>query len=415
MGRKKTGQIDRIGRKYRARLGSLYLGLFDTEAEAKLNIRVALQMASEKKPETLASFAEKWFQQRELDGAVRRIEKQRSDWSSRVATAKFIDWPLKRIKPQHIQAWLSDLGRRPARYVINRKVDGKIVSEFHDRSTPLSYESIAKALSLLKLCLDHAIVCGKLEIGKNPARVVKMPRRRPVAVKGAQRVVHLTAPEISALFRLQMPPRDRAVYALAIYAGLRRSELWGLRWEHVVLDTGKPHVRVRHSYSEPCKSPDAVRDVPLLAPAREALKAYRRSLKPRPIGGLVFPADGGGCHSASYDCRWTDHRGYRHGPRSNNKKQRVWPGWRSKAGIRPEVTFHALRHTCGCHLAQGSWVPNVVSRPFALIEIKEWLGHSSIEVTERHYVDFMPDNLHAAVHGPKRKSKRKARNDDTSK
>jgi hypothetical protein len=68
------------------------------------------------------------------------------------------------------------------------------------------------------------------------------------------------------------------------------------------------------------------------------------------------------------------------------------------------VTFHALRHTCGCHLAQGSWAPEFVSRPFTLIEIKEWLGHSSVEVTERHYVDFMPDNLHSAVHGPKRKS-----------
>jgi len=414
MGRKRTGQIDRVGQKYRARVGSLYLGLFDTKAEAGLNIRVAMEAVAEKGPETLSSFAEQWFKQRELDGAVRKIKKQRSDWNSRVATAEFIDWPIKRIKPQHIQAWLSALSRRPARYVINRKIDGQIVPEFHDRATPLAYESIAKALSLLKLCLDHAIVCGKLEIGRNPARVVKMPRRRPVAIKGAQRVVHLTEHEIAALFRLELPVLDRAVYALAIYTGLRRSELWGLRWEHVVLEGRKPHVRVRYSYAEPCKSADAVRDVPLLAPAREALDKYRRSLKPLPIGGLVFPADGGGCHSPTYDCKWTDHKGYRHGPRSNNKQQRVWPGWRTKALIRPEVTFHALRHTCGCHLAQGSWAPTFVSRPFTLIEIKEWLGHSSIEVTERHYVDFMPDNLHSAVHGPKRKSKRKSNTDDRS-
>lgn len=407
MGRKRTGEVDRVGRKYRARIGSLYLGLFETEAEAWLNIRVAMERLSEKRPETLASFAEEWFKQRELDGAVRKIEKQRSDWTSRVAGAEFIDWPLKRIKPQHIQAWLSELSRRPARYVVNRKVDGKTVTEFHDRPRTLSYESIAKALSLLKLCLDHAIVRGKLEIGKNPARVVKMPRRRPVAIKGTQRVVHLTTKEIAALFRLQMPALDRAVYALAIYAGLRRSELWGLRWEHVVLEGDRPHVRVRYSYAEPCKSPDAIRDVPLLAPARKALEAYKRTLKPRPIGGLVFPADSGSCHSATYDCKWTDHKGYRHGPRSKNKKHRVWPGWRSKARIRPEVTFHALRHTCGSHLAQGTWAPEFVSRPFTLIEIKEWLGHSSIEVTERHYVDFMPDNLHSAVHGRKPPRKRK--------
>jgi integrase len=132
-------------------------------------------------------------------------------------------------------------------------------------------------LSLLKLCLDYAIVRGKLEIGRNPARVVKMPRRRQVAIKGTQRVVHLTTQEMAALFRLPMPARDRAVYALAIYAGLRRSELWGPRWEHVVLNDDKPHVRVRYSYSVLCKSADAVRDVPLLRPAKEALRAYRRA------------------------------------------------------------------------------------------------------------------------------------------
>jgi integrase len=48
------------------------------------------------------------------------------------------------------------------------------------------------------------------------------------------------------------------------------------------------------------------------------------------------------------------------------------------------------------------------------MEIKEWLGHSSIEVTERRYVDFMPDNLQSAVHGPKRKDRRKTKIDDTS-
>ena len=58
----------------------------------------------------------------------------------------------------------------------------------------------------------------------------------------------------------------------------------------------------------------------------------------------------------------------------------------------PEVTFRDLRHTCGCHLAQGTW-----TRPLTLHEIKRWLGHSSIAVTERHYATLTSDNLHNAV------------------
>jgi len=422
MPRKLTGRVDPFRDRWRAHLGAAYLGLFDTEAEGWIAVRIALEQRTEKGPLTLRQWATTWFKERDEARAVDDHKAQLSIWRSRVEVADFLDWPLKRIKPQHVQGWLAELSKRRSRYAINRKVDGKTVTEFRERATPISYEAIAKALSLLKLCLDAAIRDGKLEIGKNPARVAKVPRRKDRVAKGEQRVVHLTPREIDALFALDLPALDRAVYAIAIYGGLRRGEIWGLRWEHLGLDVPKPVIRVRNSYKSPTKTLDSIRDVPLITPAHAALLAYRASLNPRPIGGLVFPADGGGCHSRSYDCKWTDHRGYRHGPRGKqDKTTRVWDGWRTKAEIRPEVTFHALRHTCGCHLAQGTWVaPGWLHRRLSLLDIKEWLGHSSVEVTERHYADFAEDTLQDAVHGDasrpgKRNGKRNSRNGDTSK
>lgn len=422
MPRPLTGRVDPFRDKWRAHLGAEYLGLFDTADEGWIAVRIALERRTDSGPLTLRQWSKAWFKERDEAKAVDDMKAQLSIWRSRVEVAKFIDWPLKRIKPQHVQEWLADLGKRRSRYAINRKVGGKTVTEFRERSTPLSYEAVAKALSLLKLCLDAAIREGKLEIGKNPARVAKITRRKDRVATGEQRVIHLTTAEIDALFALDLPALDRAVFSLAIYGGLRRGEIWGLRWEHLALDAPKPVVRVRSSYNGPTKTADSVRDVPLIEPAHKALLAYRASLPVRPISGLVFPADGGGCHSRTYDCKWTDHRGYRHGPRGKqDKSTRVWDGWRTKAGIRPEVTFHALRHTCGCHLAQGTWVAKGwLQRRLTLLDIKEWLGHSAIEVTERHYADFAEDTLQDAVHGErspagKRNGKRNSKNDATSK
>jgi integrase len=397
MAREAIGSVTWVAdrQKWRAQFGREYLGLYGDQQEAWDVVNAWRDRDQARGPETLRTFAAKWFERRELEGGIKGVRGERSVWLSRVERAPFMDAALRAIKPHMIQAWLAALSKQKVTRVKQRKVGKVKTPERIETGETLSRESVAKALSLVKLCLDDAVVKGKLS--SNPARLVKLPKRKQVTRKGEQLIVHLTAREIGKLFALPMTPRVRAVYALAVYAGLRRGEIWGLRWEHVKLDGQKPLVRVRYSYDAEPKSETSVRDVPLLEPARDALRAHLATLDPRPIAGLVFPADGGGCHSATYDCGWSDHKGYRHGPRSKNKKQRVWPGWRSKAGIRDAVTFHALRHTCGCHLVQGTWTP----RPLTLLEAKEWLGHSSIGVTERNYAKLVPGNLHDAVRAPK--------------
>jgi integrase len=211
---------------------------------------------------------------------------------------------------------------------------------------------------------------------------VKLPREE-VSENEGQLIVHLTVKEIKALFALDLPPLQRAVFSVAIYSGLRLDELWGLRWQDVTLDGKRPEIRVRRSYDGPCKTKHSRRDVPLLPPALAALKAWRGTQEVLPIGGLVFPAASGGCRSEYFVAGWRDKK---------TKKQTI-PGWATKAGIRPEVTFHALRHTCGCHLTQGTWT----GREMSLDKVKLWLGHSSRAVTERHYAAFTSDNLHNAV------------------
>jgi integrase len=409
------GYVDQIGKKWRARYKGIYLGMFRTEAMAWEAVDRAIAKAQGKEPDTCRALAKVWFVAREESGIVKLIEPQRSDWRSRVELpeSKWLDMEPRQVRPKHLQRWLAALGKRNAMSAITRKVNGEKVIELRDTGRPLSHEAITKAVSLVKLFFDYARSEGKLDgAGLNPARGLIMPVRKKVARKGKQRIVHLIEAEIRALFALDMPLWVRAVYALAIYSGLRRAEIWGLRWENV--DFRELEIRVRQSYADDCKTETSVRDVPMLPFAHECLHAYWGSLNPRPLTGYVFPKDGGGCHGRDYDCdwrhkqytpMWTDENGVKHPVKKEKWKRgqsaveglRITPGWRSKAGIRPEVTFACLRHTAGCHLIQGTVLGN--AERFDLKDVCNFLGHSSIRVTEKHYADLAPGNLADKAHG----------------
>ena len=398
MGRLRKGYIRERNGRFEVELAGEFLGTFATRVLAAKRLNTALEEDTGRAPEALALFAGKWIDDREIAARNRKrsrsFAKERSVWRAHVATAKFFDWPIKRLSPRVIQEWIGELSEKKALAPIrgdatrttNRRVGRRVLEN---------------SLKLLKLCLDDAIIAGKMS-APNPARLVKLPRQE-VTERDGQLIVHASVREIASLFELELPPMQRAVFSIAIYSGLRLDELWGLRWQDVTVDGKRPELRVRRSYNGPCKTPTSRRDVPLLPPALEALRAWRASHSTTPIAGLVFPRDDGRCHGESYTAGWRDKR------RRVGKKLVIDTGWASEAGIRSEVTFHALRHTCGCHLAQGTW-----TRAFTLHEIKRWLGHSSIAVTERHYAALTSDNLHNAVEDrPFTGSKPGARDDNT--
>ena len=69
-------------------------------------------------------------------------------------------------------------------------------------------------------------------------------------------------------------------------------------------------------------------------------------------------------------------------------KQRYGKSYQPKVLLKAEFILHALRQTCASRL---------VNAGIDLYVIKEWLGHSSIQVTER-YAHLAPQKLaHAAL------------------
>jgi integrase len=61
-----------------------------------------------------------------------------------------------------------------------------------------------------------------------------------------------------------------------------------------------------------------------------------------------------------------------------------------RAGITRRMRFHDLRHTCASHLLQGTWAPALIREPLRIEELKAWLDHSDIGVTQR-YAHLAPD------------------------
>jgi len=261
------------------------LGLFSTVEDADAAIRAAAAVTGDVKGHTLRTWGAVWLDRRETDGLHRGAAKNRSAWRVHVETAPFADWPLGKIKRTDVVGWVRALLKREAMH------GGESLGR------TLSRQTVVNAFNLLHRALGDAADEGHIPI--NVATGVKVPR----VPRSDDPWTFLEIDEVARLLALDLRPDQRAIFTTATYTGLRGGELWGLRWADVHLDGPRPRVVVRFSYRRPTKT-GRVREVPLLEPARAALRAWRAGTKA--IGNvLVFPAelaDGtSGCHAEGFD------------------------------------------------------------------------------------------------------------------
>jgi integrase len=126
--------------------------------------------------------------------------------------------------------------------------------------------------------LRNALECAVREevIPRNVASLVKVTTLQYAVNRG------LTAPQAQAVLRAARSQRLGALYVLALFLGLRRGELLGLRWEDVDLDGGKLEIvqtlqRVGGALQlVPPKTEGSRRTVPLPQACVEALREHKR-------------------------------------------------------------------------------------------------------------------------------------------
>jgi integrase len=165
------------------------------------------------------------------------------------------------------------------------------VNEFRDRLliNGRSEHLTRRALSVLKLILDHAIDNGQLFTNAaQGVRVIKSSRidhMAPVPSKEAIRALIEAADE-------DFKPH----LIVSALGGLRASELRGLRWQDVDFEAGFIRIRQRadayNEIGEP-KSKAGFRDIPAGPMVLNALRHWKLRC-PKSELGLVFPAPRGG-------------------------------------------------------------------------------------------------------------------------
>ena len=150
-------------------------------------------------------------------------------------------------------------------------VDRYRVQDLVDRlvARGLSPSSVRNAVLPLRAIYRRAV--ARSEVAVNPTLGLSLP-----AVRGRRE--RIARPEEAAALIAALAEADRALWATALYGGLRRGELQALRWDDVDLDGGL--IRVERSWDrvegpiEP-KSRAGHRRVPLAADLRRHLVAHR--------------------------------------------------------------------------------------------------------------------------------------------
>ncbi|MFO1351545.1 MAG: site-specific integrase [Gammaproteobacteria bacterium] len=147
---------------------------------------------------------------------------------------------------------------------------------------------------------------------------------------------------------------------LALHTGMRKGELLGLEWRRVDLQADLIHLESQHTKAGKRRS------IPLNREARAAL--LRRA---------EFQAQH--CPTSAWVFCQAD------GRRIQFIKRSFMTACR-RVGIE-DFHIHDLRHTC------AAWL---VSAGVPLPEVRDLLGHSSVQMTER-YAHLAPENVRAAV------------------
>lgn len=287
------------------------------------------------RPVTFREAAEKWLADADANVALTRsgvaykpsaVRSYRAALEDRLFD-RFGSMKLRDIRRRDVQAFVDELVR-----------------------AGLAPQTIRNTLLPLRVIFRRALAVGDVEV--NPTAGVQLP-----AGQSKRRAI-VDAPTAIKMLNAIPNLRDRAIYATAIFAGLRRGELMALRWEDIDLLAGE--LRVERAWDPKAaeyvapKSASGRRTVGIATVLAGYLAAWKDAA----------PSEEGLAFGESPTWPFRDDA-------LATRAKRAW----TKAGL-PEITLHGGRHSFVTLLAE-SGVP--------VDAIKHAAGHSSITITIDRY------------------------------
>ncbi|MCW3064785.1 MAG: hypothetical protein JWN32_1957 [Solirubrobacterales bacterium] len=331
---------------YSARDGQKIRKLFSTRAEAqgwRDDARSAVRKRTLRAPTstTIREAADAW-----LEGARAGLIRPRSGDPYKPAAIRHYERGMRlRVLPELGDQRLCEIERED----LQAFVDGLLA----DGASPALIEA---TINPVRAIYRHAMRSPSSGVAVNPTVGLELPtprgRRERIAPAGE------CAKLITAL-----PQRDRALWATAIYAGLRRGELQALRVEDINLPSGVIHVRRGWDQyaGEITTKSGKDRKVPIPAALRAPLAEHLLGLGWR--DGLVFGTTSADPYSPTV-LAW--------------RADRAW----KKAKL-DRITLHECRHT---------YASLMIAAGVNAKALSVYMGHANIGITLDLYGHLMPGN-----------------------
>ena len=291
----------------------------------------------------------------ELD-SVAWGEKPRRSYAE--AEEKFIREHLTTLKPNAAKRYGVSLKHLSANFgrLGLEQITTATLSEFETlrRTAGVSPSTIRRDFACLSSLLTSCVDWEWLEVNIVPSYLRK--RRKRGLKEGEARTRYLTDNEETALLKAATPAVRDAI-TLAIDTGLRREEMFSLRWDQIDLGRGMISTTTNTKSGR-------VRKVPL--PERSRLIVEKM---PKVDGNpfvLINPKTGE---------RYVQ----------QNKGLKAAMG---RAGI-SDLQWHDLRRTAGCRWLQRD--------RRSMAEVSVLLGHSSIQITEKRYAFLESEQIAESI------------------
>lgn len=292
--------------------------------------------------DTIADLVDNHYKQLVESKSVKATTLKGYDYARRKLTADIGSYSAREVKPTDIQKYVNRL------------------------TTTLSAKSVKNIISYLSSCYDEAIMSGML--ATNPCTVVKLPKiKKP-------KIVILTPAQIQILLDASMyyGLDFKVCCELALYMGLRRSEILGLKKSDIDLD--KKLLYVRHTRHEI--------DGKTIIQSTKTEESQRTLVIPNIVLTDILDL------IAQHKAYETDYLILVKGkPMRPDYTKETLQRLRKKANL-PDITLHGLRHTCASMLNS--------SGAFDLAEISHYLGHSNITTTLGVYTHIFGDAYKSA-------------------
>jgi len=259
---------------------------------------------------------------------------------------------LTQLKPEHLQKYYSE----------------KLLHGRWDNKGGLSPRSVRHHHMVLHCALQSAVKWGLIQ--RNPADAVTPPKAHKPEIQTWDEY------EICRFLETTRESTYYPIFYLALFTGLRRSELLALRWQDVdsiycqiYVSRSMHHLKTGELIFRQPKSTKGNRTVALSPSTIEMLREYREKRaaeavmleKPITDNDLVF------CHPNG-------------SPLLPDTISHAWDKAVRRAGLRV-IRLHDARHTHASYMLKQGIHPKVV---------QERLGHSSIQVTLDTYSHVAP-------------------------